>query len=365
MRICYLADAPSIHTQRWCIHFAMRGHDVHLISFREATITLPENCPGSFTLHPISAGKIAVSGGNWRVILKVPAIRKLLRQIRPDLLHAMYATSYGLVAALSGVHPLVVTPLGSDVLISGKQSRLYRIVLRYVFRKADALNTQGEHVIDEMINIGADPKKTELLVFGTNPDMFHANGRKTSEREFIVTHTRNFEPVYNIAHFLKAAAIAAREIPTLRLRFTGNGSLRGDMEKLTSELKLTERTEFLGRIAPEHMADLLRETHVFVSVSLSDGNNISLNEAMACGAFCIATDIPANRVWIQDGENGFLVKIDDVETLAMRLVETYKNYEAYADKAWPISNARIQEKGLWPLNMAKMEKKYLELGGGE
>ncbi|MGL4597257.1 MAG: glycosyltransferase, partial [Bacteroidia bacterium] len=357
MRICYLADAPSIHTQRWCIHFAMRGHEVHLISFREAKIALPENCSGTLTVHTISAGQIAVAGGNWRVVLQVPKIRKLLRQIRPDVLHAMYATSYGLVAALAGVHPLVVTPLGTDVLISGKQSRLYRMLLRYVFRKADALNTQGEHVIDEMVSIGADPKKIELLVFGTNPDTFHANGRKTSDVEFIVTHTRNFEPVYNIGHFIKAAALAAREIPTLRLRLTGDGSLRQDMEKLAHELKIADKIDFLGRVAPERMAALLRETHVFVSVSLSDGNNISLNEAMACGAFCMATDIPANRVWITDGENGFLVKIDDVETLAKRLVEAYQNYEVLAAKAQPISHAKIQEKGLWPVNMEKMEKK--------
>ena len=38
MVICYLADAGSIHTQKWAIHFASKGKEVHIISFRDAAI---------------------------------------------------------------------------------------------------------------------------------------------------------------------------------------------------------------------------------------------------------------------------------------------------------------------------------------
>lgn len=38
MKICYFADAQSIHTQRWVKHFAKRGHEVHLISVKPAEI---------------------------------------------------------------------------------------------------------------------------------------------------------------------------------------------------------------------------------------------------------------------------------------------------------------------------------------
>ena len=34
MKICYLADAGSIHTQRWIKYFADNGHEVYLISPR-------------------------------------------------------------------------------------------------------------------------------------------------------------------------------------------------------------------------------------------------------------------------------------------------------------------------------------------
>ena len=38
MKICYFADGQSIHTQKWCTHFANLGHEVHLITFRDCRI---------------------------------------------------------------------------------------------------------------------------------------------------------------------------------------------------------------------------------------------------------------------------------------------------------------------------------------
>jgi len=34
MRICYVADDASIHTQRWVNYFAQKGHEVHLICWK-------------------------------------------------------------------------------------------------------------------------------------------------------------------------------------------------------------------------------------------------------------------------------------------------------------------------------------------
>src|ERR1041385_3957155 len=115
MRICYFADAISIHTKRWCSHFASLGHEVHLVSFRKADIP-------NVTFHLLDAGNIDVRGGNWKVLLQYKKLRKILKEIKPDVLHAHYATSYGTVGALAGFHPYIITTLGSDVLISPKQS---------------------------------------------------------------------------------------------------------------------------------------------------------------------------------------------------------------------------------------------------
>jgi glycosyltransferase involved in cell wall biosynthesis len=96
-------------------------------------------------------------------------------------------------------------------------------------------------------------------------------------------------------------------------------------------------------------------------VSLSDGNSLSLIEAMACGAYPVATDILANRQWITDKVNGRFVAIDDVNGLAECLLDVYNNYSLIIDKAMQESDRLISEKGTWQINMAKMNKIYESL----
>ena len=95
--------------------------------------------------------------------------------------------------------------------------------------------------------------------------------------------------------------------------------------------------------------------------SLSDGNNISLNEAMACGAYCIATDIPANRQWITDKVNGDLVPVNDVEYLAQTIVNAFENYSKLQEKALPVNKNVILEKGIWSSNMKRVNELYSAL----
>lgn len=354
MRICYFADGESIHVVRWCRHFAGLGHEVHLISFKDTVI---ENV----TTHFIRSGKINVSGGNWKVLLTYPKVKKIIKEIKPDILHSHYATSYGITGALCGFHPYVVTALGSDVLISPKNSVMYKLLLKFAFSKADWITAMAEHMKNAIIDLGVSPAKIDTVPFGIDPVIFNDSSRKLPENKFVITSTRNFEPVYNIPHLINAIAKAKQKIPDLHLNLIGSGSLRKEIENLVVKKGLTGQVTFFGKVPQPEIARILNSSHVFISVSLSDGNNVSLNEAMACGAFCIATEIPANTQWINDGENGFLVKINDIDGLADKIVNSYLNYSALQQKAVPYNKKIIAEKAIWEDNMKKVEKKYKSL----
>lgn len=356
MRICYFADGESIHVIRWCKHFTSLGHDVHLISFKNVSID-------NVTTHYISSGNIAVSGGNWKVVFKFREVKALLKKIKPDIFHSHYATSYGITGALCGFHPYVITALGTDVLISPQQSIIYKLLLKFAFSKADWITAMADHMKIAIENLGVSPSKVETVPFGIDPKVFNDDERKVPEDKFVITSTRNFEPVYNIPHLINAVAIAKKKIPNLQLNLIGAGSLKDEIIKLVNEKDLNDNVVFYGKIPQPEIASVLNRSHLFVSVSLSDGNNISLNEAMACGTFCIATEIPANTQWINDGENGFLVKINDVEGLADKIVNSYFNYEKYQENAVPFNKKIIAEKAIWENNMKLVDKKYKILTG--
>jgi glycosyltransferase involved in cell wall biosynthesis len=94
-----------------------------------------------------------------------------------------------------------------------------------------------------------------------------------------------------------------------------------------------------------------------VSTSLYDGTSVSLLEAMGSGAFPIVTDIPANREWIVNGENGFLVPIDEERSLAEKIVEAIRNQDLIK-RSRKKNFYLIKEKALWPVTIAKTKEIY-------
>lgn len=354
MKICFFADGESIHTVRWCQHFHALGHEIHLITFKKVAI---EN----IHVHFVDTGKITVSGGNWRVLLKYKEIKSLLKKIKPTIFHAHYATSYGITGALTNYHPYVITALGTDVLISPNQSILYKVLLKYAFAKADWITAMADHMKTAILNLGVNKSKVDTVPFGIDPLVFNMSNRAVPTDKFVVTSTRNFEKIYNIPHLLKAVAVAKKQIPNLHLNLIGNGSLRQEVLAELKSLALESCCTVFGKIPQPAIAKELNHSHLFISVSLSDGNNISLNEAMACGTLPIVTNIPANTQWIEDGKNGFLVDIDDVHTLAEKMIYCYKNYRKIQDVAQTMNQNIINEKALWSVNMALVEKKYHQL----
>jgi glycosyltransferase involved in cell wall biosynthesis len=107
----------------------------------------------------------------------------------------------------------------------------------------------------------------------------------------------------------------------------------------------------------EEMPRLLSGTDIYVSTSLDDGTSISLLEAMASGAFPIVSDIPSNREWICDGENGFLVPTHEERVLAARIVETIRN-RSLVEKAKQRNLHVVKEKALWSVTIEKTKRIY-------
>lgn len=354
MKICFFADSESIHTMRWCNHFKEIGHEVHLISFKSAKVPGVQN-------YFVGLNTISVKGGNWKVLFKYRKVKKLVSEIKPDIFHAMYATSYGVTGALCGFKPYIITALGSDLLISPKNSKRYRFLLKYAFSKAQLITVMSDQMKVEAEKLGVLESKVFTLPFGIDPEIFNANNRSLETTKFVVTSTRNFETIYNIPHLLYAIKKVKDAIPNIQLNLIGDGSLRDELKTLVKQLELENCVTFFGKIPQAQIVEVLNKSHVFVSVSLSDGNNISLNEAMACEVLCIATDIPANRQWITHEENGFLVEINDIDSLANRLLESVNNYDELQQKSLPLSRKLLQEKGIWEVNMKRMEDQYKRL----
>jgi len=111
----------------------------------------------------------------------------------------------------------------------------------------------------------------------------------------------------------------------------------------------------LGKLNVDELIVQLQSADIYVSASLSDGSSISLLEAMACGLAPIVSDIPGNREWVTESDNGWLFPPTDIKHLADVMAQAAadlkesrcigeKNIEIVRSRAdWRRNNALLLE----------------------
>ena len=286
-----------------------------------------------------------------------------MRRINPDILHAHYVTSYGLAGALTGRHPLIVTAWGSDVLVMPEESWIYRRMVRFVLNRADLITSMAEHMTRHLIERRyAAAGKVITLPFGVDTDAFNLNQRRRRHGNGspLVVSTRRLDHGLDVHLFIQAIPQVLDCYPDSKFVVTSDGTLYSELKELATDLGIARCVEFRGDISHQEMPRLLGQADVFVSTSRSDGNNISLNEAMACGAFPVATNIPANRAWIESGKNGLLFPCHDPDRLAKAIIEALEKpawRQAIMIDNWEI----ICSQASWQNKMAEMESWYASL----
>ena len=366
MKICYLADAGSIHTQRWIKYFADNGHEIHLISFR----SLGDCNVKGVKLHLLKRLRPQIRFVSFPINLffEVIQVKKLIKKINPDLLHAHYVVGYGVLGALAGFHPFLLTAWGSDVLISPKRSKISKWMVKYALKTADLITCDAEHIKWPLVELGAESHKINLIYFGVDTNKFkpgQRNKKINEELEIfdspVVISLRSLEPLYNIESLIASIPLVLEKIPETKFIIAGKGSQEQKLKELAKLMGVLDVIRFVGQIPNNELAKYLTSSDVYVSTSLSDaGLAASTAEAMACGLPVVITDFGDNRKWIEDGVNGFVVPLKDPKALAEKIIYLLKHEDIR--KKFGMRNRRIiEERNNYYKEMEKMEKIYIEL----
>ena len=338
-RILLLGDARQVHIKRWSRYLIDSGYDVITASLdpiagvpgRLEQIRIPDFLPDVL-----------------RYPMAVPAARRIIRRFSPHLVNAHFTPNYGVIAALSGFQPWVLSTWGSDIMLLPQRSPFHSARTRYVIKRAASITSDADVMSERLVTLGADPNRVVTFPFGVDRNVFypvetdgarHPGGQTTgaadAEREKTrrrgpaapharVLSNRKHEAVYNIDTIISAWPQVARVLDTPALTVAGTGSLS---KKLRASAQSAPGIDFTGDVAHENIPALLRKHDIFVSIASSDTTSVSLLEAMACGLFPVVSDIPANREWIRHGKNGLLVPPRDARALADAVVMAWNNHE--------------------------------------
>ena len=294
-------------------YFSDAGNEVHIISFKYSKI---DNCK-LYVLNTFGLGKLGYFIG-------IISIIKTAKKINPNIVHAHYVTSYGFLAAVCKLKPLILTAWGSDILISSKKSWILRKFIVFAIRHSELVTVVASHMREAILNLGVEPTKILHTPFGINTKTFKKiEISKLKNNVINIISTRSLNTLYDQKTLIAAMAILKERGYEFFLNIIGDGPLFENLKELTVQLELAENVSFLGFLDQNDLIDKLGHSNIYVSTAISDGDSSSLLEAMACGCFPVATRIPANLYWIKDRQNGLLFSPGDSEGLAKCLEEVF------------------------------------------
>lgn len=325
MRIFYLANSSSIHTQRLVRYFTLKGHEVHLISsIRHNNI---ESIVSQFHLLKMFPFKIKYISSLINYISYTIQIRRLITQYNPDLLHSIYVSDWGLIGMFTNFHPFILTALGSDVLIDMKKFSIINPLIKRALHKADLITSNGYNVIEDIVKYISNPEKCELVLFGVELRNFTPERKDEDiisklkiDQSPVIISTRNLNRVYDVETLIKAIPLIKYNIPNAKFIIIGKGDQKEYLMNIARSLNVIDDIRFLGHIPHEELGKYLAISDVYVSTSLSDTFAVSTLEAMACQLPVVVTDVGDIRRWVKNNENGYIIPFKRPDLLAQKII---------------------------------------------
>ncbi|MES1247045.1 MAG: glycosyltransferase [Actinomycetota bacterium] len=243
------------------------------------------------------------AGGKLRYL---ELARRTVRARRPDVVYAHFLVPAGLIAALAGRAPLVVTAHGRDVRNIGELPGI-AAATRVVVRRAATVVCVSEYLRRELeTRLPEAQGKTTVISSGVDLERFAPTPPPEGPTRYLCVGSLSERK-----NVVRLADAFERLDGEPLLTFAGDGPLR-------RELAGRDRIRLLGRVAHDRVPELLAESHVLAQPSVLEPLGQSLLEAMACGRPVVATRVGGPPEFVPPGA-GVLVDPLDADELTRAL----------------------------------------------
>ncbi|MGH8183538.1 MAG: glycosyltransferase [Rhodanobacteraceae bacterium] len=289
----------------------------------------------------------------WRMLL-LPALLVALfwRCLRcagsADLIHANWAVCgvvAGLVGRLRG-KPVITTLRGSDVARAAR-SWLDRALLGLAVRNSRIVVCVSEAMAERMRT--RFPHRTadiHACLNGVDDAFFQIDRTGSGSGVLQVLAVGNLIRLKGFDVLIKAVS-RARHHERISVCLIGDGPERKPLQALAASLGVSSCFKFAGTIPTGEMPDRFSAADVFVLSSRSEGRPNVVVEALASGLPAVCTDLAGVKGMVKDGDNGWLVPVDDADALAGALDQATSNREELrrrGERSREIARTRI---GTW------------------
>ena len=328
LRVLHIGNGSAFKIRAIIDSQLERGYDAHLVPIPPAPTTYR-----NVTVHTLPASSLP---GKLKVFAGFLAVRRLVKRLQPDVVHAHNAWGPGWYGAASGHHPLFIHAYGGDLLPEQYAGRpaLQRHLTSWACRSADRVIVTGRHMVESSGALGLDPARVTLLPRGVDSRHFRPGLDSSALRRELgiapdapVIFSPRYqvdESLYNLDTIVAAFAAARLRHPGLVCvqmyepsRVAGVQRLRAlaDAAGLGAAYLLTPAVDNARMPLYYNLADIV------VSVPSSDGFPVTVLEASACACPMIVSELAFTSEWFRQRANGLVIAPRDAAALESALLE--------------------------------------------
>ena len=364
MKILFLADANSIHTIKWVESLHKHKLNILVFSLFKPTDDVVQKYQNWGV--PLISADLQSKIRNLRVpnisklnyLTAFRLLKKTMNAFEPDIIHAHYASSYGVLGYLSKFKPFILSVWGSDVYDFPQKNQLNKWLLKKVIHSANTVCSTSE-AMKAVIAAQFDRFDVKVIPFGVDVNVFAPASE--SLQQFTVGTIKSIEAHNGIDCLLDAANILISKYDNIHINFliVGQGSLLEDMKRKTADLGLSNYVKFSGYIPHENIVEFHQNLSVFISVSTRESFGVAVLEAAACGVPAITSNVGGLPEVNQNNYTGYVIPPNDPEKLANSIFKLFKD-KNLKDQMEKNARDRVAKQFNWNKNVIQMVNVYQE-----
>ncbi len=349
MKVFLLADGSSAHTARWVKSLLKEGVELCLFSLNLLSEEIKE-LDTNKKIKAISAKYVVKSSNSLlkkiHYLRTLSKLKKEITDFNPDLLHAHYISSYGLLAYLSRFNPYVLSVWGSDLMVFPKKSFIHRKTIKAILGKSKMVFSSSQLMLKELQEVYAINHSLQIP-FGVDLTTFFPRKEIKMTESFVFVITKSLMPTYGIDIAIEAFVDLLAKYPSCKLilNIYGEGEKREEYEELAGK-HLGKQIFFHGKIVREKVPLVLRASDVLINISRYESFGVSVLEAAASGLPVIVSDRGGLKETLEEDKTGIVLKKLDKKH-CLEAMEEYifkpEKYKAHANAAREFVEKRYNE----------------------
>lgn len=273
-----------------------------------------------------------------QLILQEPREKDLIRVIKkwkPDLIISLkmqndgYTVSNVKKSLGKYFHPKWVHfNWGTDIEYFGKRKSLksYHLPkIKNLLNQCDYLIADCYRDLNQASKFGFKGIKLGVMVGngGYKIDNLLKIRRKFSHnKDTILIKGRHDNKISKSKNIIKAISQIKDKLTTYKIKIILGETINDDE---TKQMLTGLDYEFIKYVPYEEVLKLFAQSKISISATTVDGTPNFIAESFCMGAFPIHSNIDSVREWIEDGKNGLLFKIDDIDLLKKHIIRAIKD----------------------------------------